>query len=147
MIATFRPASTGIDILTKVCSCDLLLSCLVDILANTPKESNGHETMKRLRKNEDVRCYSVPWCQYPRYSCICKSECGISLQIVAGGNIVVSNRLDMKVKQETFSVALSRDMVPSARLLAYYIFDGEVVSDCLNFFVNGTGQNPVSRMC
>ena len=73
-------------------------------------------------------------------------ECGISLQIVAGGNIVVSNRLDMKVKQETFSVALSRDMVPSARLLAYYIFDGEVVSDCLNFFVNGTGQNPVSRM-
>ncbi|KAK2182230.1 hypothetical protein NP493_362g02042 [Ridgeia piscesae] len=63
--------------------------------------------------------------------------------IVAGGNIVVANRLDMKVKQKTFSVAMSRDMVPSARLLAYYIYDGEVVSDCLNFFVNGTRQNTV----
>ncbi|KAI0217799.1 Alpha-2-macroglobulin-P [Lamellibrachia satsuma] len=64
--------------------------------------------------------------------------------IVAGGNIIVANRLDMKVKQQTFMVSLSRDMVPSARLLAYYIYDGEVVSDCLNFFVNGTRQNPVN---
>ena len=56
----------------------------------------------------------------------------------------MANRLDMKVKQKTFSVAMSRDMVPSARLLAYYIYDGEVVSDCLNFFVNGTRQNTVS---
>ena len=65
------------------------------------------------------------------------------MQIVASGNLVVSNMLEMKSTQKTFSVALSRDMVPSARIVAYYVQNSEVVADALNFFVNGTEQNPV----
>ena len=45
--------------------------------------------------------------------------------------------------QKTFSVALSRDMVPSAHIVAYYLHQGEILADSLNFFVNGTRQNPV----
>ena len=65
------------------------------------------------------------------------------LQIVAGGNIVLVNFLEMTSLQKTFSVALSRDMVPSSRLVAYYIINGEVVADALNFHVNGTIMNEV----
>ena len=68
----------------------------------------------------------------------------VCLQIAAGGNIIVSNSLEMSASQKTFSVALSRDMVPSARIVAYYIINGEVVADSLNFFVNGSHMNPVS---
>ena len=49
----------------------------------------------------------------------------------------------MQSTQKTFSVALSRDMVPTARIIAYYIINGEVVADALNFFVNGTRMNDV----
>ncbi|XP_064641488.1 CD109 antigen-like isoform X2 [Lineus longissimus] len=60
-------------------------------------------------------------------------------QIVAAGRIVVADRLAMTARQKTFSVALSRDMIPKARVVAYYIRpDREVVADALNFFVNGT---------
>lgn len=34
-------------------------------------------------------------------------------------------------------------MVPSSRLLAYYVINGEVVADALNFHVNGTILNEV----
>ena len=64
-------------------------------------------------------------------------------QIVAGGNIIVANQLEMQGMQKTFSVALSRDMVPSAHIVAYYMHQGEILADSLNFFVNGTRQNPV----
>ena len=63
--------------------------------------------------------------------------------ICSKGNIVVGNTLEMASTQKTFSVALSREMVPSARIVAYYILNGEVVSDALNFHVNGTSLNPV----
>ena len=68
----------------------------------------------------------------------------LSSQIVAGGNIIAANQLEMTGMQKTFSVALSRDMVPSARIVAYYMHQGEILADSLNFFVNGTRQNPVS---
>ena len=63
--------------------------------------------------------------------------------ICSKGNIVVANTLEMQSTQKTFSVALSRDMVPSSRMVAYYILNGEVVSDALNFHVNGSTLNPV----
>ena len=59
---------------------------------------------------------------------------------------MVGNMLEMHSRQKTFSVALSRDMVPSARIVAYAVHESEVVADALNFFVNGTRQNPVSGM-
>lgn len=65
-------------------------------------------------------------------------------QVVAQGNIIVGDELEMTSKQKTFAVALSRDMVPTARIIVYYIQQPEeIVSDVLNFFVNGTRQNQV----
>ncbi len=44
----------------------------------------------------------------------------------------------MKSRQKTFSIALSRSMVPNARILVYCVTpDGEVLTDSLNFHVHG----------
>ena len=52
----------------------------------------------------------------------------------------------MTSRHNTFSVALSREMVPTARIVVYYLQTSpeEMVVDTLNFFVNGTRANPVS---
>ena len=50
----------------------------------------------------------------------------------------------MTSNQKTFAVALSREMVPTARIAVFYIRQPEeIVVDVLNFFVDGTGQNQV----
>ncbi|XP_013420589.1 CD109 antigen isoform X3 [Lingula anatina] len=68
----------------------------------------------------------------------------IYYQIVAQGNIIVADELPMMARQKTFSVALSQNMAPNARIVAYYIrTDGEVVADSLNFHVNGSWQDNV----
>ncbi|XP_055892053.1 C3 and PZP-like alpha-2-macroglobulin domain-containing protein 8 isoform X3 [Biomphalaria glabrata] len=69
----------------------------------------------------------------------------IYYQIVAQSNIIIGDWLEMTSRQKTFAVALSRDMVPTARLVVYYIRQPEeIVVDVLNFFVNGTRQNLVT---
>ena len=72
------------------------------------------------------------------------SLCVLYLQIISKGNIVVGNMLQMSGTQKTFSVALSREMVPNSRIIAWYIKEGEVVADSLIFFVNGTRLNEVT---
>ncbi|KAL8603129.1 hypothetical protein ACOMHN_059301 [Nucella lapillus] len=68
----------------------------------------------------------------------------IFYQVVAQGNIIIGDELEMTSKQKTFAVALSREMLPTARLIVYYIRQPEeIVTDVLNFFVNGTRQNQV----
>ncbi|KAK7114535.1 CD109 antigen-like [Littorina saxatilis] len=68
----------------------------------------------------------------------------IFYQVVAQGNIIIGDELEMTSKQKTFAVALSREMMPTARLVVYFIRQPEeIVSDVMNFFVNGTGQNEV----
>ncbi|XP_067928326.1 CD109 antigen-like [Watersipora subatra] len=63
----------------------------------------------------------------------------IYYHIVAGGNILVSDTLQMFSRNKLFSVALSRDMAPNARIIAYFVAaDGQVVVDSLNFNVNGS---------
>ena len=53
----------------------------------------------------------------------------------------------MKSRQKTFAVALSREMIPTARIVVYYVRQPEeIVVDVLNFFVNGTRQNQVLAM-
>ena len=53
----------------------------------------------------------------------------------------------MTSKQKTFAVALSREMVPTARIIVYYLRQPEeIVTDVLNFFVNGTRQNQVCKI-
>ena len=46
--------------------------------------------------------------------------------------------------QQTFAVATSREMIPEAHIIVWYVYEAEVISDSLNFFVNGTRLNPVS---
>jgi len=63
--------------------------------------------------------------------------------IASGGNIVTGSSLAMTSRQKTFSISLSRDMIPEARIVVWHIFKGEVIVDSLNFFVNGTRMNEV----
>jgi len=44
----------------------------------------------------------------------------------------------MKGKQQTFAVALSLEMAPSAHIVAYCILEGEVITDAMSFFVRDT---------
>ena len=56
------------------------------------------------------------------------------------------NTLFMTSTQKTFSVALSREMVPSARILVYCLLsNGEVLADSLNFHVKGVMTEGVSE--
>ncbi|GAB1599163.1 C3 and PZP-like alpha-2-macroglobulin domain-containing protein 8 [Argonauta hians] len=66
--------------------------------------------------------------------------------IVAKGSILIGDELLMgSSRQKTFSVALSRRMVPTARIVVYFIrsADEEVVVDVLNFYINGIANNKV----
>ena len=49
----------------------------------------------------------------------------------------------MSAKQKTFSVTLSRDMIPEAHLVVWQVYNDEVITDSMNFFVNGTWINNV----
>jgi len=72
----------------------------------------------------------------------------VCLQIISGGVIIISDELQMYSRNKLFSVALSRDMAPSARILAYLIApDGQVVADSLNFHVNGSKLHQVRDHC
>ncbi|CAH1782654.1 unnamed protein product [Owenia fusiformis] len=67
----------------------------------------------------------------------------IYYHIVCSGNIIVSNQLHMTSLLKTISVAISRDMMPSARMVVYFIKKGEVVADSMSFYVEGTALHEV----
>jgi len=48
-------------------------------------------------------------------------------------------------RRKSFAVALSKEMVPTARLVVYYISGQpeEIVIDTVTFFVDGTKSNAV----
>jgi len=52
----------------------------------------------------------------------------------------------MNGKQKTFAVALSRQMAPSAHIVAYCIVEGEVVTDAMSFYVRDSRLMQV-RVC
>jgi len=57
---------------------------------------------------------------------------------MSGGNIVSMSQLLMQSRQKTFSIALSRDMLPYAHIVVYAIPpSGEVITDSLDFHVDG----------
>ena len=66
--------------------------------------------------------------------------------IVSSSRIIFTDVLAMNNKQKTFDVGLTRDMAPSAHIVAYYIrYDGEIVADSYNFHVNASSvQNKVN---
>ena len=49
----------------------------------------------------------------------------------------------MQSRQKTFALSVSRDMIPEAHLVVWHIYQGEVIADAINFFVNGTRINNV----
>ena len=51
----------------------------------------------------------------------------------------------MQSRQKTFALSVSRDMMPEAHLVVWHIYQGEVIADAINFFVNGTRINDVSK--
>ena len=51
------------------------------------------------------------------------------------GTIIGGSTLTMAATQKTFSIAVSRQMAPVARLVAYFIHDGEV-AEALSFHVS-----------
>ena len=58
--------------------------------------------------------------------------------MLSSGNVVLGDTLYMTHLQRTFAIAVSREMVPNARLLVYGVLrDGEVLADCLSFHVKG----------
>lgn len=69
----------------------------------------------------------------------------VTAQIAAAGRILLANTLSLKSHQKTFSLATSRDMVPEARIVVFCVLpDGEILSDSLNFYVDGIKGNDVS---
>uniref|UniRef100_A0A1I8JIC9 CD109 antigen n=2 Tax=Macrostomum lignano TaxID=282301 RepID=A0A1I8JIC9_9PLAT len=66
--------------------------------------------------------------------------------ILGGGNILHSDILFMPagVQSRTFSIALSREIAPIARIVAYFMKqDGELVTDSMSFFVDVLSINSV----
>ncbi|PAA63833.1 hypothetical protein BOX15_Mlig014034g1 [Macrostomum lignano] len=67
--------------------------------------------------------------------------------IQAGGSILFSDivRMPAGVLSKTFSIALSREMAPVARIVAYFMKqDGELVTDSLSFFVELLRMSSIS---
>ena len=59
-------------------------------------------------------------------------------------NIITGDELEMTSKQKTFAIALSREMIPTARIMVFFIRQPEeVVADVLNFYVDGIAQKKV----
>ena len=67
-----------------------------------------------------------------------------SFQLTSGGDLVTGGILQMQSRQKTFALSVSRDMMPEAHLVVWHIYQGEVIADAINFFVNGTRINNVS---
>lgn len=57
---------------------------------------------------------------------------------MAKGNVLFGTTLTMRSLQKTFSLAVSREMAPAARIVVYAMKDGEIVTDSLNFYVKDT---------
>jgi archaellum component FlaG (FlaF/FlaG flagellin family) len=67
-------------------------------------------------------------------------------QIISKGSIVLAAEVIMgEMTQNTFSLPITYEMAPKARMIAHYIrSDGEIVSDALTFNVDGIFKNKVS---
>ncbi|CAD5112021.1 DgyrCDS1271 [Dimorphilus gyrociliatus] len=61
----------------------------------------------------------------------------IQYMVTAQGTILFVNELAMESQQKTFSIALSRDMIPRAHILVYGLYNGRVLADALHFYVDG----------
>ena len=57
----------------------------------------------------------------------------------------MAGMLFMNATQKTFSLALSRDMVPNARIVVFCLLhSNEIIADSLSFHVAGIAKDEVS---
>ena len=54
------------------------------------------------------------------------------------GTIQLASSLTMNSVQKTFSIAVSRQMVPVARIVVYCMVDSEILADALTLHINDT---------
>lgn len=68
-------------------------------------------------------------------------------QIISKGQVVASGEIPMmSSRRKTFSVPITTEMAPKARLIVHYVReDGEIVTDALTFNIDGTFKNKVNR--
>ncbi|XP_048777079.1 CD109 antigen-like isoform X2 [Ostrea edulis] len=66
-------------------------------------------------------------------------------QVVSKGQVVHTGDIDMQSsKVKTFTLPITTDMAPKARLIVHYVRDdGEIVTDALTFNIKGTFKNKV----
>ena len=57
---------------------------------------------------------------------------------------MISDRVEMHSRNKLLSVAISRDMSPSAKIVAFYVApDGQLSADSLQFHVDASGLHKV----
>ena len=54
------------------------------------------------------------------------------------GAIIQGDTMDLMAMQKTFSIALSRQFSPEARIVVYCIVDDELITDSMTFYVTDT---------
>ncbi|ELU06775.1 hypothetical protein CAPTEDRAFT_193982 [Capitella teleta] len=55
--------------------------------------------------------------------------------IVAGSEILLGSTLQMRTRQKTFAIAISRKMSPTSKIVAYCVVEREIIMDSLVMFV------------
>ncbi|XP_064609639.1 CD109 antigen-like [Liolophura sinensis] len=67
-------------------------------------------------------------------------------QVLSRGSIVSAGKVDASGQlTKTFSLPVTSDMAPTARIIVYYVRDdGEIITDSISFNVDGIFQNKVS---
>jgi hypothetical protein len=69
-----------------------------------------------------------------------------SVQLMSKGQIMLTNTMDVYSKQKTFSIALSRTMLPAARIIVYTFVNEYALMDSMNFHIKDTKLTSVSRL-
>ena len=52
-------------------------------------------------------------------------------QVTAGNDTIVAGTIDMGSREQGFELNITKDMVPEATLLVWYIYQGELVADAV----------------
>ena len=60
------------------------------------------------------------------------------------GQIEIVNTLEMYSKQKTFSIALSRQLLPSARIIVYTMVNDHVLMDSMNIHIKDSKLTEVT---
>ncbi|XP_052062550.1 CD109 antigen-like [Mytilus californianus] len=101
--------------------------------------SNSYITVSTSTKNPSANEYMIFHVRTTNYIP------RIYYQVIAQGNIIIGEELEMISRRKSFAIALSREMVPTARLVVYYVSGQpeEIVMDSISFYVSGLRANPV----